>query len=77
MEHNNTDVWGAGPDGVDIRMHETLYQQIQLHFPECALKVENLEDFVRAWEKKNMQHRVDATWFEEYVSVHLAQNARH
>jgi len=68
LEHNNTDVWGAGPDGIDIRMHEDLYQQIHLHFPECSLKVRDLEAFVRDWEKKSMQHRVDATWFEEYVS---------
>ena len=69
LEHNNTDVWGAGPDGIDIRMHEDLYQQIHLHFPECSLKVRDLEAFVRDWEKKSMQHRVDATWFEEYVSA--------
>ena len=54
MEHNNRDVWGAWPDGIDIRMHEDLYQQIHLHFPECSVKVRDLEAFVRDWEKKSM-----------------------
>ena len=68
MEHNDTDVWGGGPDHVDIRMHEALYQtEIQHRFPECSLQVKDVEAFVREWEK-TMQPKVGATWFEEYVS---------
>ena len=68
MEHNDTDVWGGGPDHVDIRMHEALYKRIKDRFPECSLQVKDLEAFVREWEKTAMKPKVGATWFEEYVS---------
>jgi len=47
-------------------MHEALYQKIQDRFPECSLQVQDLEAFVREWEKTAMKPKVGATWFEEY-----------
>ena len=68
LEHNGTDVWGAGPDGVVIRMPKALYQKIHSRFSECTLQVEDLEIYVREWEKTVQRGADQATWFEEYVS---------
>ena len=69
LEHNGTDVWEAGPDGVVIRMPKAFYQKIHSRFSECTPQIEDLESYVRNWEKTIMQHRAEqATWFEEYVS---------
>ena len=69
LEHNGIDVWEAGPDGVVIRMPKAFYQEIHSKFSECTPQVEDLETYVRKWEKTIMQRGADqATWFEEYVS---------
>ena len=68
LEHNGTDVWGAGPDGVVIRMPKALYHKIHSRFSECTLQVEDLEIYVREWEKTVQRGADQATWFEEYVS---------
>ena len=68
LEHNGTDVWGAGPDGVVIRMPKALYHKIHSRFSECTLQVEDLEIYVREWEKTVQRGAEQATWFEEYVS---------
>ena len=69
LQHNGTDVWGAGPDGVVIRMPKAFYPKIHSGFSECFLQIEDLEAYVRNWEKTIMQRGAkQATWFEEYVS---------
>ena len=68
LELNGTDVWGAGPDGVVIRMPKALYRKIHSRFSECTLQVEDLEMYVREWEKTVQRGADQATWFEEYVS---------
>ena len=68
LEHNGTDVWGAGLDGVVIRMPKAFNQKIHSRFWECSLQVEDLETYVRKWEKTIVQRGAEqATRFEEYV----------
>ena len=49
-------------------MSKAFYQKIHSRFPECTLQVEDLETYVREWEKTVQRGADQATWFEEYVS---------
>lgn len=49
-------------------MPKVFYQKIHFRFPECTLQVEDLETYVREWEKTVQRGADQATWFEEYVS---------
>ena len=60
LEHNGTVIWDwAGPDGVVIRMPKAFYQKIHSRFSECTPQIEDLESYVRNWEKTIMQHRAE------------------
>lgn len=70
VDHDYTDVWAIGADGtVDFRMDGDFFQQIRGAFPECVV-VADVETLVRDAEKM-MKGRLNATWFEEYVSSFL------
>ena len=51
-------------------MHNDLYEQMRDKFPECKVLHPSVEVLVREAEMM-MKGRLNATWFEEYVSLSL------
>ena len=69
VDHDYTDVWRIAADGsVDIRMSKRFFAQIHPKFPECTVLEYDLEELVRRTEAQILKGRLNATWFEAYVS---------
>ena len=70
LNHDLVDVWKVSPEGyADLRMHNNLYEQMRDKFPECKVLHPSVEALVREAETMMEKQRLNATWFEDYVSM--------
>lgn len=69
MDDDSLDVWAIRGDGsAEVRVSREVLPRLYLQFPWCSVAVEDMEAFVREAEAKMTPTRVNASWFEEYVS---------